>query len=358
MTANLEAKLLKRKQTGNLRQLSIKHDLIDFASNDYLGLARSHRLSAAIFEELDKQRDHGSTGSRLLTGNSAYAQQLEECIATFHGHEAGVLFNCGYMANVGLLSTIAQSNNVIFYDAQVHASIHDGMRLGRAKCFPFRHNDLNHLEHRLKQNQCHEERFICVESLYSTDGSMAPISNLVQLAEKYQAHLIVDEAHAIGVFGPQGRGLVAEHRLTNRIFAQIVTFGKALGTFGAIVLGSNLLKQALINFATAYIYTTALPLHNLAAIKCSYDLFPNLEKERQHIHSLIALGQQGCTHIQAVKVVGNEAVRDLARKAQEKGFSVSALMSPTVQQGYECLRICLHAHNTCDDLKQLSNALH
>lgn len=364
MTMHLENKLETRKRLGNLRQLQVTQDLIDFSSNDYLGLARSPKLAAAVFQEWNAHASHlnglGSTGSRLLTGNSEYAQDLENRIATFHGYEAGLLFNCGYMANVGLFSAIAGSADIIIFDTQVHASTHDGIRLSKAKAFPFRHNDVEQLESRLRNCFVNRVgiRFICVESIYSTDGSKAPLPEICRLATQYKAHLIVDEAHAIGACGPCGRGLGAEHNLTSQVFAQINTFGKALGTHGAIVLGSNLLKQTLINFARSYIYTTALPFHSLAAIKCSYDLFPSLEYQRKHLQKLSqifreAYPQGSSTHIQSVPIEGNDAVKHLANKFAQQGFDVRPLLSPTVQRGHEMLRICLHAFNTENELRML-----
>lgn len=366
MTLQLENRLLKRVILGNLRKLQTVLPLIDFSSNDYLGLARSPQLAASVFQEWEMHLSHlnglGSTGSRLLTGNSNYAQELEEKIAKFHGYEAGLLFSCGYMANVGLLSSITNQESVIFFDAAVHASTHDGIRLSQAKAFPFRHNDLEHLENRLKSCSSKGDRFICIESIYSTDGSMAQLSAITQLAREYEAHLIVDEAHAVGACGPKGRGLVAEHNLTAHVFAQVTTFGKALGTYGAIVFGNHVLKQALINFATSYIYTTALPFQTLAAIKCSYDLFPEMDQERNHLQKLIQIFRASypsvsMSHIQSVPVKGNEAVKQAAQDVIKQGFDVRPLMSPTVQRGHEMLRVCLHAFNTEEELTQLINHL-
>jgi 8-amino-7-oxononanoate synthase len=364
MTLHLENRLLKRTKLGNLRTLKIAQPIIDFSSNDYLGLARSPQLAISVFQEWEMHLSHlnglGSTGSRLLTGNSLYAQDLEEKIAKFHGYETGVLFSCGYMANVGLLTAIANQESVIFYDAAVHASTHDGIRLSRAKAFPFRHNDLEHLENRLKSSPSQRDRFICIESIYSTDGSMAPLPEISQLARVYEAHLILDEAHAVGACGPKGRGLIAEHNLTAHIFAQVTTFGKALGTYGAIVLGNHTLRQTLINFATSYIYTTALPFQTLAAIKCSYDLFPEMDPERDQLQKLIQMFRAFCpsssiSHIQSIPIKGNEAVKQAAQDIFKQGFDTRPLMSPTVQRGHEVLRVCLHAFNTDDELAQLIN---
>ena len=362
MSSQLDQRLLKRTASGNIRSLRVIPDLIDFASNDYLGLARSPDFAAAVMQECRTHENPlnglGSTGSRLLTGNSLYAQDLENKIAAFHGFEAGLLFSCGYMANVGLLSALPGSDDRIFFDEQVHASTHDGIRLSRAKAFPFRHNDLKHLEARLKNCSIKGDRFICVESIYSTDGSKAPLVEICRLAKEYEALLIVDEAHATGVSGPRGHGLVEEYNLTDHIFAKMITFGKALGAYGAIVLGSDRVKQGLINFATSLIYTTALPFHSLAAIKCSYDLFPMLERERRHLHKLIQMfrvmhPKTSETHIQSIAIQGNEQVSYISKKLAEEGFNVRPLMSPTVKKGKEVLRICLHAFNTENDLVTL-----
>lgn len=348
MTASLETRLLKRKTSGNFRQLQVLHGLVDFSSNDYLGLARSEDFARAVSLCKGELNSLGSTGSRLLTGNTLYAQMLENTIAAFHGYEAGILFSCGYMANVGLMSTVAGNDDTIFFDSFIHASCRDGISLSRAQSFPFRHNNLEHLENRLKNCSIRGNRFICIESIYSTDGSVAPLKEIALLTKKYEAHLIVDEAHAIGVYGLEGRGLAE----SSDVFAKVITFGKALGTYGAIVLGSAILKDALINFATSYIYTTALPFHCLAAIKCSYDTFPKLVKERKHIAHLIKK-ISSTTHIHPIFIKGSKNALCAAKALREKGFDVRALLSPTVRRGHELLRICLHAFNTEDEVKAL-----
>lgn len=366
MISNLKNKLLKREREGNLRELRAMPSLIDFSSNDYLGLARSSTLKELVAQEMSQCKAPlnglGSTGSRLLTGHSYYAQELENQIAKFHGFETGLLFNSGYTANLGLLSTIAGVDDCIFFDTGVHASTRDGMTLSRGRAYPFKHNDPVHLENRLKNCVLKGERFICIESIYSTDGSKAPLVEICQLAKEYDAYLIVDEAHAVGVCGHQGRGLVAEHNLSSYVFAQITTFSKALGVHGAIILGSRALKQMLINFAHAFIYTTAPPMYSLGAIRCSYSLFPEMDRERKQLQSLSQLYQQyhpnaSKTHIQSFHVQGNEAVTRYAKKITERGFDVRPLMSPTVQKGKEVLRICLHAFNTEKELYSLIELL-
>ncbi|PJD95287.1 MAG: 8-amino-7-oxononanoate synthase [Parachlamydia sp.] len=363
MLPSLEKKLAKRKAQHHFRELSLKPNLIDLASNDYLGLARSPVLRQFILNELQdipsSLNGFGSTGSRLLTGNSLYCLDLEAHIASFHGYQAGTLFNCGYMANIGLFAAIAGENDCILYDAHIHASMHDGFRLSPAQAFPFRHNDLDHLERRLKRRrEIKGECFICLESLYSTDGSQAPLNEIIALSQRYQAHLIVDEAHAIGTCGPNGKGLIAENHATQAIFATLMTFGKALGVHGAIVLGSTQLKETLANFARSLIYTTALPRVSLAAIKSSYAVFPTLDQARQQLQHLIRCYQRQTpqaapAHIQSIRVPGNHNVQSLSRQLALKGFDVRPLMSPTVRRGEERLRICLHAYNTPAEITEL-----
>ncbi|MBA2727230.1 MAG: pyridoxal phosphate-dependent aminotransferase family protein, partial [Parachlamydiaceae bacterium] len=221
-----------------------------------------------------------------------------------------------------------------------------------------RHNDLNHLEKRLIETSAKGCRYICVESVYSTDGSIAPLKDFCALAKRYRAQLIIDEAHAVGVIGPEGKGLISALELEKEIFAMVATFGKGPGTYGAIVLGSVILKEFLINFARPVIYTTALPFYNLTGIECSYALFPNLENERRHIHKLIkifrnAYPEASMTHIQSIKVKGNQQAIEASQHLAEKGFDVRALLSPTVRRGQERLRVCLHAFNTEEEVKAL-----
>jgi 8-amino-7-oxononanoate synthase len=334
--------LEQRRRAGNLRTLQLPSVGVDFASNDYLGLARCPKL--AIAAELEWEQSGmglGATGSRLLTGNSAYAEQLEREIAQYHQAETALLFGCGYLANLGLFSALALERKPILFDAGIHASVRDGLRLGGARAVPVRHNDLNHLEGRLRALQ--EPSYIAVESVYSTDGQLAPLAELNSLAEKYGAQLIVDEAHAVGILG------------TNLCtpFARLVTFGKALGGYGAAVLGSETLKSMLLNFARSVIYSTALPPFCLATIRCGYRMLPSLEPERRHLQLLIRQFGRSPSPIQPVPVPGNQAVRAAALAIREAGLDVRPLMSPTVRRGEEMLRVCLHAFNTTDELKRL-----
>jgi 8-amino-7-oxononanoate synthase len=360
-------KLNQRKQEGLFRELKPPQPLIDFSSNDYLGFARSEVFSERIKDSLTTNGSaarHGSTGSRLLTGNTLLAEELETEIARFHAAESGLLFNSGYDANLGLFSSLAGRNDTILYDELIHASIKDGARLSLALHFSFRHNDLNHLEQKIKSAK--GRIFVAVESVYSMDGDSAPLTELVALAGQYpDVHLIVDEAHATGVFGEKGCGLVQELKLEDKFFARVHTFGKALGCHGAIVLGSNALRSYLINFARSFIYTTALPHPSLTAIREAYRMLREENEKIMQLRKLIGFFRlqaeaypsmkfiDSRSAIQSLVVPGNEAARSIAHALQEKGFDLRPILSPTVPKGKERLRICLHTFNTGSQIQKL-----
>ena len=350
----MDSRLQKRLQNDTYRSLTKNPSLIDFASNDYLGLARSNRLKENFLQECaSKKTCMGSTGSRLLTGNNSYIENLETAIASFHGVESALIFNCGFMANMGLITAVGTKNALIFFDLHIHASIREGIKNCSARAFAFKHNDLEHLERRLQKNSCNGERYICIESVYSTSGDIAPLLEIYQLAEKYEAKLIVDEAHSVGILGHDGRGLVSALGLSQKIFAVVVTFGKALGVFGAGILGDDALKNILINFSKTFIYTTALPLYAFSAIKCSYELLPMLSNERQHLQKLIRIAGFSKGPIQPIFISNPKHAKNLSKNLASKGFDVRELLSPTVQKGCEILRLCLHAHNKESELREI-----
>lgn len=355
----LQQKLRKRREQGNLRKLRPCNNLIDFTSNDYLGFTRSESLKKAIANELlnvcEGGTGCGSTGSRLLTGNHTYCEELEKSIARFHGAAEGVIFNTGYLANFGLITAIVQPDDTVIYDTQIHASIHSGLQSCKAKILPFRHNDLNHLEERLKKGQ--GKIFVCVESIYSIDGTIAPLQSIANLCDTYGTHLIVDEAHATGIIGENGEGYVHALGLQDRVFARVHTFGKALGAHGGIVLGNEVLKEYLINFSIPFIYTTALPLHNLAAIKCAYAMLPQAKLERMQLSKLLEYCQKQESPIIPLAVEGNEKAKKAVDLLEAEGFDVRAIMSPTVRRGHECLRLCLHSYNSIEQLSSLIKCL-
>lgn len=362
-------KLQQRTQDGNLRQLTIPDGHIDFLSNDYLGFATSGLLiNNRPVENISRQS--GSTGSRLLSGNSIEAEKLEKLVARFHYAEGALLFNSGYDANMGLLSCIASRDTTILYDELCHASLIDGIRLSQCtRKYKFRHNDVPDLEEKLKKYNPQGPVIVVVESIYSMDGDMAPLQELVNKCEQYQAQLIVDEAHATGIFGTKGEGLVCALNLQDKVFARVHTFGKALGCHGAVVVGSNILKQYLVNFARSFIYTTALPLHAIDTIRKAYELLSSASFSHQPLHELISyfrsnVMQSGIngwkdslSPIQILVTGNNEQAKLYARTLQEGGIQVKPILHPTVPQGEERLRICLHTFNTRDEIDPLFTIL-
>ena len=361
--------LNQRSQQGTLRKLAVSQDHVDLTSNDYLGLARSQELAYRIENEFHTLLSTtgirpfvGATGSRLLTGNNAYVEALENELATFHGTESALLFNAGYTANVGLLSTVIGSEDTLILDTQVHASTWEGAKISGARQLLFRHNDVGHLAEQLRKatGRC----FVCVESLYSLSGDIAPLDEICDVCDHYGARLIVDEAHATGIFGPEGRGIVSAHQLEERVFARLHTFSKALGSHGGAILGSSLLRDYLLNFSRPFIYTTAFPLHTLISIHCAYKMMREMGVERQRLQSLIQAFRAKVidsqlpikttlTPIQTIGVAGVEAAKALSAKLAENGLDVRAILPPTVRRGGECLRVCLHAFNTVEELDRL-----
>lgn len=361
----LTESLHKRKAQNALRLLGTNNQLIDFCSNDYIGFARSEILHKAIEKEcgLLNTPSNGSGGSRLLTGNTSYAEIVEKKIAHFHHTEVGLIYNSGYDANIGLFSALGQKESTIIYDELIHASVHDGIRLSRASSYPFKHNDLEHLETRLKIAS--SITYVAVESIYSMDGDTAPLTEIAALCEKYNANLIVDEAHATGVTPNKGKGLVQLLNIETKVFARIHTFGKALGCHGAIVIGSNLLRDFLINFSRSFIYTTALPLKSLIAINEAYQLLEHSERLINTLNENIIYFKNCISEnkqipliksnspIQCIIVNGNEEVKALSTLLLKNKFDVRPILSPTVPKGVERLRICVHAYNTTAEINNL-----
>lgn len=363
----LDKKLQERISANALRSLKINkvqgaNGKIDFCSNDYLGIVKNKLIEKEISLDLS----HGSTGSRLLSGNYALIEETEKFIADFHEADAGLIFNSGYDANTGLLSCVPQKNDVIIYDQLSHASLRDGIRLSFATAFSFLHNDLNDLEKKLSSVNREVQKFVVTESVFSMDGDFAPLLEIAALCEKYSAALIADEAHATGVIGEKGEGLIQKLNLQKKCFARIHTFGKACGAHGAIILGSKKLKQYLINFSRQFIYSTALPASSVAAIAASYNLFPEKTEERNHINQLIGIFKNsgikyktrpGETPIQIIIIPGNEEVRKIAQTLQENNFDIRPILYPTVPKGQERLRIVMHAFNKKEEVKDLVRRL-
>lgn len=366
----LASKLKEREQAGNLRQLTIHKAQVDFYSNDYLGLATTGVLASLMHPLSVGGHAVGSTGSRLLSGNSEHAEELERIIATFHKADAALLFNSGYDANIGLFASIADRHATILYDEYCHASIIDGIRLSlSSRKYKFRHNDLNVLEDKLKRRSDAGPVIVAVESVYSMDGDMAPLKDLTELCARYEAQLIVDEAHATGVVGAHGEGVVSSLGLQDEVFARVYTFGKALGCHGAAVIGGDLLKRYLINFARSFIYTTALPDHSIRAIQCAYEYLSDHSFTNQPLHDLItyfrskinatgnANWKDSQSPIQALVTGDNQKTKQLATAMQQAGLQINPILHPTVPSGAERLRVCLHSFNTTEQVDLLFEKL-
>ena len=362
------AKLAQRKEQGTFRSLKTVEGQVDFTSNDYLGFARSQELKRRIYEA-EKEFSEvgvGSTGSRLLTGNSELAEQVEKQIAEFHRAETALIFNSGYDANVGLYSSLGRIAKYIVYDELIHASVHDGMRLSRAELKPFKHNDVESLRSVL--SELDGAAVVAIESVYSMDGDLANLPEIVEVCKEFDAALIVDEAHAVGLFG-EGRGRVSELGLEDEVYARLVTFSKALGCHGAAVLCNDNLRQFLINHARSLIFSTFTSNHSLLAVKCVYDMLSVHDFSRLNISHLIALFNQsmkavlgvrqigGESPILGVIIAGNAEVRAVAAAMQNDGFDVRPIVSPTVPKGTERIRICLHEFNTEEEVKGLIRSL-
>ena len=361
----LDKKLDERKKQNAFRSLHLAGDVMDFCSNDYLGIAKNNLIHPHLISDLK----HGSGGSRLLAGNYSLIEQTEQFIADFHDAESGLIFNSGYDANISLLSCVPQKGDIILYDSIIHASIRDGIRLSFAQGFSFAHNDPHSLEEKLaiKGNNI----FVVTESVFSMDGDIAPLKEIADLCEKYNANLIIDEAHATGVLGERGEGLVQYLQLQKRCFARVHTFGKACGAHGAIVLGSDKLRDYLINFARPFIYSTSLPEINIAAIRASYQVFPSLFKEREHLNKLIqhfqgeifntqhaTLNVQNSkTPIQVAIIPGNKEAKVMAEKLRQNNLDARAILYPSVPRGSERLRIVFHSFNTFNEVDTLINIL-
>jgi 8-amino-7-oxononanoate synthase len=354
-------KLAQRHTSGSMRELSTITGLVDFSSNDYLGF--SNQLQPP---KVDR---HGATGSRLLTGQSDFCQQLEQQIASFHQTESALLFNSGYDANMGLISSVAQRGDLILYDEFVHASIRDGIKLSNAKSLKFRHNDLRHLKILLDKFSDGESRevYVITESVFSMDGDIPDLQGLVNLSVKHEnVHIILDEAHALGVLGNHGEGLAQSLQVQDQIFARVVTYGKAMGCHGAAVLGGFDLTQYLVNFARSFIYTTALPQHSLDCISSAYNILKSDQTSVQQLQQLIhkfnrlviqnglrLRFRESVTPIQTCIVPGNHQVKRVATRLQEAGYDIRPIMSPTVRAGEERLRVCLHSFNTVDQCEKM-----
>lgn len=363
----LKQKLEERKSAGNLRTLQLNPSSLDFVSNDYLGLARNEELFEKINQRISKEKvqTNGSGGSRLLAGNHVLIEQLEQRLSSIFKAESALIFNSGYNANLSLISSIANKGDTIIYDQLAHVCLKEGAWLSKANSVKFRHNDCQDLEKKLKDAS--GNIFIITESVFSMDGDFSPIDEIIALSNKYDANIIVDEAHSTGCFGNNGNGWLCEKELETEIFARVYTFGKGVGVHGACVVGSKTLIDFLVNFGRPFIYTTALPLQSILAIDEAFNFIKANHKLKQVLASKISLYRDlvndnlnctpSSTAIQPIIIPGNDRARSVALSLNEDGFDVRAILSPTVKPGEERLRISLHTFNSDEEITKLVYSL-
>jgi len=364
----ISKKLAARKSENAFRTLSVREGLIDFFSNDYIGFARNKELQAAIHsKEIQSKLEvcNGSTGSRLLSGNSTLAESVEQYLAQFFKVESTLIFNSGYAANLGVLSALPQKGDTILYDELIHASLKDGARLSFADRISFRHNDLEDFERKIKKSN--GDIFVVLESIYSMDGDKALLKDIIRISKQYNACIIIDEAHSTGTCGPIGQGFALAENVADDIDIRIHTFGKAMGIHGACVAGSKELIDYMINFSRPFIYTTAFSPHSFLSVQAAFE---KLEQSATIIEALnkniqlLAAGLNSfegyiasSSPIHVLKVGGTDKVKQLATAVQNSGFDVRPILSPTVKKGEERLRFCVHAFNTETHIEELISSL-
>ncbi len=349
-------KLTAREQNQSLRKLKtfgIEHT--DFFSNDYLGLGQVH-FSNEWKNSSQKQ------GSRLISGNSNVFFQFEEFCANWFLGEKALYFNSGYDANIGFFSCVPQRGDTVLYDEYIHASIRDGLQMGFAQKRSFKHNDLNDLETQLQRAK--GSIFVVVESIYSMDGDRPNLKKIISLCQQFGAFCVVDEAHGTGLYGKNKTGLCEEEDILNDVFCRIHTFGKAVGSHGAVVIGNQKLIQYLINFCRSFIYTTApndnhlsLLTNKLNTIRSEDNRLQNLQKNIHHFQQKIS--NSGLEYLSpdspigSILIKGNRQALELEKELHLNKINCKAILSPTVPEGKERLRISLHNYNTTDEIDKL-----
>lgn len=342
---------------------------IDLCSNDYLGLASDPRLKRAVADALADAQAVGSTGSRLLSGNAREWEYLESEFAEFARTESALYFGSGYAANIGLLSSTLNAGDVVFSDALNHASLIDGIRLSRATREIYPHGDTGFLEKALRRHsQSEGAKIIVTESVFSMEGDVAPIEELVRLAHNHGAELVIDEAHATGVWGREGAGVAADHGITGDALAIVHTCGKALASAGAFVCCSRTMKDYLVNRARTFVFSTAMPPYFAGQIRAALHLAIEAEPERRHLQEIaellraeLAAGRIPCgastSQIIPILCGGNEAALALAAHLQTNGFAVRAIRPPTVPASTARVRLSLTAKITRGEVERLAQTI-
>jgi 8-amino-7-oxononanoate synthase len=379
MDATLQAQLNLRREehlyrtrlnvaSGCSSTLSVEgRSLINFCSNDYLGLASHPDISLALKQAADLYGT-GSGASHLVSGHSVVHQKLEEQLAEYSGRPRALLFSTGYMANMGAINALVGRRDLVLQDQLNHASLLDGGRLSQADFKRYKHVDMASLEQRLEQSSA-ERKLIVSDGVFSMDGNLAPLSEISTLAEKHNAWLMVDDAHGVGVLGPQGGGLVEQLGMNLKQVPVLVgTLGKSFGTFGAFVAGSEALIETLIQFSRSYIYTTALPPAVAAATLASLKIVRQESWRRDKLVQLVTRFRRGAeqiglqlggsnTPIQPVLINNDAKVMQVGQSLRDAGFLVGAIRPPTVPVGTGRLRITFSADHSEEQVDQLVAAL-
>jgi len=341
--------------------------VLNFCSNNYLGLADDGRLREAAMESL-KEEGLGAGASRLVCGNMASHRRLEEKLTQFKGTESCLLFSAGYMANLGIITSLCGRGDIIFADKLNHASLIDGMILSGARFKRYPHKDMQTLEAWLKDSQDFRKRLIVTDSVFSMDGDLAPLDKIVALAKKYQAWVMIDEAHAFGVLGANGKGAAEHFGLEDQIDIQMGTLSKAAGAFGAYCCGSKKLISFLINCARSFIYTTGLPPSVAAAAGRALEIIQNEPQRRHQLWAWTNLMHQELkrlgfdtlssqTPIIPILVKDPHRAVEFSQRLFQKGIFVQAIRPPTVPQNTARLRFTVMATHRREDLERALEAL-
>lgn len=377
--AELQRELDERAALGLLRRRQVlegpqtphvvigEKTYLAFCSNDYLGLANHPQLIAALQQGVS-QYGVGAGAAHLVSGHSIAHHQLEQALAEFAGKPAALLFSTGYMANLGTVQALVGKGDTVFADKLNHASLNDAMLLSRATMKRYRHNDMAQLS-RLLEQTANGRKLIITDVVFSMDGDLAPLPELLALCEQHDAWLLVDDAHGFGVLGEQGRGSLAHFGIASPRIIYMATLGKAAGVFGAFVAAEQVVIDILVNHARSYIYTTATPPALASAVMESLKLIGQGDALRQHLRELIVQLRNGLsdlrwelmpsdTAIQPLLVGDNHAALALSEGLRERGIWVAAIRPPTVPQGTARLRITLSAAHNAKDVAQLIEALH
>ncbi len=374
----LRQKLENRKRENTFRELKLNGGNTDFVSNDYLGMAREEEIlkgALKIMESMDLLHN-GSTGSRLLSGNSELHERTEVSIARYYKAESALLFNSGYDANLGFFSSVPQKSDLVLYDEYVHASMRDGIRMGLARNYKFRHNDLKDLrkllDRLIRSREKDSQIYLATESVFSMDGDEPDLHQLLLLCEEFQCRLVLDEAHSISGLNQTIPDLDTSERSKHMVFARVVTFGKGMGVQGAAILGSGELRSYLVNYARSFIYSTAIPPLTVASL-----LFVIEQMEKESIRDKIALLRANISTflkeveirgfkdkfipsrsaIHSCVIPGNSTVKQVSEILVHNGFDVRPILAPTVPAGMERIRFCMHSFNTADEIKEVLSIL-